>query len=298
MASNKSPTKPFLVVVTGLSGAGMSSAVNALQDNGFYCIDNLPMELIWNAVELIESGKIKARGFAFVMDIRDARFAAEFPSLKVKLAERLKLDVLFLTASESVLNVRYGSTRRKHPLLGTKGNLQAAIRREIELLEPVEKAADAVLDTSAWSAQQLARTVESRYYSDLPPRSLYLTIVSFGFKYGQLRPVDLQFDVRFLSNPYFVPELRDKTGLDKDVREHVMAFPAAKLFYAKLEDMHRFLLPQYFAEGRHYLRVGIGCSGGRHRSVTMTELLAESLGNFPIEHVVVNVMHRDIDLPA
>jgi len=298
MAAAPKSAKPFLVVVTGLSGAGLSSAINALQDNGFYCIDNLPMELIWNAVDVISSGKIKARGYAFVMDIRDERFAAEFPALKTKLSERVKLDILFLTASETVLSIRYGATRRKHPLLDAKGSLQAAIRKEFELLEPVERAADAVLDTTTWSAQQLARTIESRYYKDLPPRSLYLNIVSFGFKYGQLRPADLMFDVRFLTNPYFVPELRDKSGLDKSVRDYVMANPVAQQFFDKLHDLHRFLLPEYFAEGKHYLRVGIGCTGGRHRSVCFAELLLESLSTTPIDHIVVNVMHRDIDLPA
>ena len=292
---NSSHSKPFVVVVTGLSGAGLSSAINALQDNGFYCVDNLPIEMIWNFVELIESGKYKVRGFAVGMDIRDRRFAADFPSLKEKLAERLRLDVLFLNADSGSVAVRYGSTRRKHPLLTPKGNLIAAIRKESELLQPVEKAADVVFDTSSWSPHYLARMVESRYYAEIPARSLYLTISSFGFKYGQFRPLDMMFDVRFLPNPHFVSDLKEKSGLDAEVRDFVLNDPLTKNFLSRLEEFHKFLLPHYFNEGKHYLRVGIGCTGGRQRSVALAEELARILTSSTLENVIVNVSHRDIE---
>jgi len=293
--SPKDPTKPFLVIVTGLSGAGLSTAVNTLQDNGFYCVDNLPIEMIWNFVELIESGKYKVRGFAVVMDIRDRSFASDFPALKSKLAQRLRLDVLFLNADPSVVAIRYGSTRRKHPLLTPKGNLLGAIRKESEMLQPVEKSADVVFDTSSWSPHYLSRMVESRYYAEIPPRSLYLTITSFGFKYGQLRPLDMMFDVRFLPNPHFVMELKEQSGLDPGVRDFVLTNPMTKEFFQHLEGMHRFLLPHYFNEGKHYLRVGIGCTGGRHRSVAIAEELARVLSSSPIENIIVNISHRDVD---
>lgn len=287
--------KPFLVIVTGLSGSGLSTAVNTLQDNGFFCVDNLPIEMVWNFVELIKSGKYKVRGFAVVMDIRDRSFASDFPSLKSRLMEQLRVDVLFLSADPGVVAVRYGSTRRKHPLLTPRGNLAAAIRKEIDLLQPVEKSADVVFDTSAWSPHYLARMVESRYYAEIPPRSLYLTITSFGFKYGQLRPVDMMFDVRFLPNPYFVVELKDHSGLDPAVRDYVLRDQVTKDFVGRLEEMHRFLIPQYFNEGKHYLRVGIGCTGGRHRSVALAEELARLLSASPIDNLIINVAHRDID---
>lgn len=292
----KNTDKPFLVIITGLSGAGLTTAGNALQDHGFFCIDNLPFELLWEAVALVKSGKYQARGFVFVMDIRNKRFAAEFPALKEKLSEDVRLDIVFLTADPSVLAVRYGSTRRKHPLLSASGNLLQAIRKESELLAPLEKAADVVIDTSEWSPTILARALEERLHQDLPSRILYVTISSFGFKYGQLRPADLLFDVRFLSNPHFVSELKEKTGMSADVRKYVLADATAKEFFTKLEDMVRFMLPHYYSEGKHYLRIGIGCTGGKHRSVTIAEELAKSLSKKSIANIAVSIVHRDIEL--
>ena len=284
-----------VVIVTGLSGAGLSTAIRALQDSGYYCIDNLPMEMLWDALKLVESGKIVARGFAFGMDIRDASFATKFPQLKKTIADRFPLDVLFLDADPDILLRRYGSTRRRHPLVATGSDLADAIKRESEFLRPVEDSADAIIDTSHLTPKLLARVIEDRYAGQgRPLRSLFVTITSFGFKYGPLLPADSIQDVRFLTNPFFIPELKHKTGLDRDVQDFVMSDKIAQETFKKLDDLYRFLLPQYFQEGKHYFRLGIGCTGGQHRSVTFAEELAKSLLSTPLARVIVSVVHRDL----
>ena len=287
----------LLVIVTGLSGAGLSTVINALQDVGFYCIDNLPFELIWQTVDLIESGNISAKGFAFGMDIRDKKFAQSFPAIKEKLKQKIRLDVVYLEADRNVLATRYSATRRKHPLTAGDITISKAIVREAKLLAPVKQSADVVFDTTMWSPHNLARMIEKRYSDDLPPRKLYVTITSFGFKYGVLRQCDEIFDVRFLTNPYFSPELKDKHGLQKEVDQYVFADQNAEIFLSKIVDMHKFLLPLYFIEGKHYFRIGIGCTGGKHRSVSFAKRLAERLTECAIPHIEIQVAHRDIEQP-
>lgn len=287
---------PLLVIVTGLSGAGTSTALAALADAGLYCIDNLPTELLVPTIALLETGKLEAdAGLAVCMNVRDPHFAEQFPKLKRQLADRIRLEVVFLTAEQHVIATRYGATRRRHPLMETGESLPEAIEREQELLGPVEEAADTVLDTTTWSPHQLARAMESRFQQDLPPRVLHVTITSFGFKYGQLQPVDTMFDVRFLDNPYFVPELKAKSGIEDEVRDFIFAREPAKLMLSKMEDMLRFLLPLYHQEGKHYFRLGIGCTGGRHRSVCFAEELGRIFLHKPISHTVLTILHRDID---
>lgn len=292
--SEKKSNKPILVIVTGLSGSGLTTMLNTLQDNGFFCIDNLPIELISSTLDLILDGSVKAKGFAFGMDIRDKGFAQEFPAVKESIQRRVNLDVVYLTAESPTIAIRYGSTRRAHPLIGKKGDLTAAIERERVLLAPVSRAADLVLDTTTLSPHALARKVEERYSKEIPARSLYVTITSFGFKHGQHRHCDSIFDVRFLSNPYFVPDLKNKTGLDKPVMDFIRADQKSREFMERLEKWHRFLLPLYLAEGKHYFRIGIGCTGGKHRSVFVAEWLANKLKQDPIPRIVVNIAHRDI----
>jgi UPF0042 nucleotide-binding protein len=291
-------TRPLLVVVTGLSGAGLSTVINALSDVGFYCIDNLPIELIWPTVELMESRKIHTKGFALGMDIRDKKFAQTFTSIKEKLKTKLRLDIVYLEADQNVLATRYSATRRKHPLTSSADtNISKAIQRESKLLEPVKNSADVVFNTSVWSPHFLARTVEQRYSADLPPRQLHVLITSFGFKYGILKQCDEIFDVRFLANPYFSPELKNKHGLQKEVADYVFNDPAASTFLDKLVEMHEFLLPLYFREGKHYFRVGIGCTGGKHRSVSFAIKLAEELKKKKISNIEIRVDHRDVEQP-
>lgn len=282
--------------MTGLSGAGNSTALAALADSGMYCIDNLPVELFGTTLGLIESGRIAADfGLAVGMDVRDNSFAQRFSDLKRDHAGRARIQVIFMTADDAVIATRFSATRRKHPLMRTGETLTEAIALERQLLSPVEEVADVVFDTSNWSPHQLARAVESHFARDVAPRMLHVTLTSFGFKYGQHRPVDMMFDVRFIENPYFIPELRDKSGLDPEVREYIFQHESAQKMFNKIEDLLRFLLPLFYQEGKHYLRLGIGCSGGRHRSVSFAEELGGALLRKPIPNIVTTVIHRDID---
>ncbi|MBM4251049.1 MAG: RNase adapter RapZ [Deltaproteobacteria bacterium] len=285
-----------VVIVTGLSGAGNSTALKALADAGMYCIDNLPIELIEPTIDLMQSGRISAEhGLALCMDVRDRSFSGKFPEIQRTLAQRVRVQTIFLTADSPVLVTRFGATRRRHPLLRNGETLTEAIEREREILGFVEECADVVFDTSTWNPQQLVRAVESRLSMDLPPRQLNVTITSFGFKYGQLQPVDMMFDLRFLDNPYFVPELKTKSGLDTAVSSYILKQPEAQVMLSKIEELMTFLLPLYHKEGKHYLRLGVGCTGGRHRSVCFAETIGARFLAAGHEDVVMTILHRDID---
>jgi UPF0042 nucleotide-binding protein len=285
-----------LVIVTGLSGAGNSTALHALADAGMYCIDNLPMELLEPTIQLFESGRIKApHGLALCMDIRNPHFAGTFPALKKKLMDRIGLDVIFLKATDQSIATRFSTTRRKHPLLESGESLVEAIERERDLLSPVEEASDLVLDTSTWSPQQLSKILETRYSNLVIGRQLHIVITSFGFKYGASDQSDMMFDLRFLTNPFFVPALRKKSGLDVEVKNYLFSQEKTQIILKKIEDMLRFLIPLYYEEGRHYLRIGIGCTGGRHRSVCLAEALGSSFLTNSVPNTIVTIIHRDID---
>lgn len=287
--------QPLLVIVTGMSGAGRSVAINALEDIGFNCIDNLPAELILSVTEFFKKSGNNGN-IAIGMDIRNENFIGEFLRVRSDLEKQVRLDVVFIAADEEVVTTRYGATRRKHPLLDSGGQLLAAIRRERTMLAPLEQAAHVSFNTSHWSPHQLARVMEERYQTDSPGRQLHVSVFSFGFKHGAPRPVDLLFDVRFLKNPYFEPELKTYTGLDKAVRDFVLDHEDAQEFLAKLKSMNDFLLPRYFAEGKHYLRIGIGCTGGQHRSVAVAEWLGAALQEDQGPNFCFSVVHRDIHL--
>jgi UPF0042 nucleotide-binding protein len=288
--------RPRVVIVTGLSGAGLSTAIHTLQDNGFYCIDNLPIELLWDTLALIDGAEITAdKGYAFGMDIRNTQFAERFPKIKEELSNRVKLDVLFVRSEVDVLEERFGTARRRHPLARIAASLREQILQEDSLLKPVEQSADAILDTTHLKPHQLRRLIEERYSSHGQPlRTLQLVLVSFGFKHAPLWPIEGLHDVRFLQNPYFESKMREKTGLDKDVQDFVMKTPEATETFNKIRDLYRYCLPRYLAEGRHFLRVGIGCTGGQHRSVTFVEKLSQEFQQTPIPGVIVSVVHRDV----
>ena len=287
--------KPKLVIVTGLSGAGKSIAIKALEDLSFYCIDNVPVEIVDHVISFFLKPTQTFKRVALGMDIRGRNFADQFIELKERISKKVDLDVLFLTCSDEILTRRYSTTRRKHPVIDEGGELLASIRREASLLRPVEEAADIKMDTSSWSPHYLARVIEERYKGEKVLRKLYVTVVSFGFKYGALRPADSIYDVRFLNNPYFDLNLRDKTGLESDVRDYIFKDDRTTSFLDKLLDFHRFLLPEYYNEGKHYFRLGIGCTGGRHRSVALAEALAKALAEEEIENTLVSVAHRDVN---
>ncbi len=289
------PELPLLVIVTGLSGAGKSTAIKALEDMSFYCIDNLPFELVEQAVDrILSSDWYHPKRIALGMDVRDKSFLAGIEGLRDRFKSKMKVDLLFLTASDEVLTERFTTTRRKHPLLDAGGELLAAIRREAAAMATVEQKADVSFDTTTWSPHFLARKIEERYASQQISRLLHVTITSFGFKHGLLKPADTIFDVRFLRNPFFDPHLKEKTGVDVAVADYVFADPLAPQFLGKLIDLHNFLFPEYHKEGKHYFRIGIGCTGGKHRSVAMAERLARELANLKIPQVVISVTHRDI----
>ena len=284
-----------LVIVTGLSGAGKSRAVDALEDIGFYCVDNMPPFLMGKFVEVcVESNGTGGRlsRVAIVTDARGGDMFLELSTALSHLRERgILYKMLFLDAEDEVLVRRYKETRRKHPLASdTEGSVSAAVVRERELLKKVRAQADYIIDTSRITIQQLKERITMLFLGD---SALGLTVhcMSFGFKYGGANEADLVFDVRCLPNPFYIDELRPQVGLDKPVRDYVMASEQTQGFAARLLDMIDYLLPLYCNEGKSQLVVAVGCTGGKHRSVVLTELLREHITAL---HYRTTVNHRDI----
>lgn len=290
--------KPRVVIITGLSGSGLSTALHCLQDNGFYCIDNLPIEVIWDIIGLIEAGEIKAEaGYGFGMDIRNIQFAKKFPKIKKELADRVNLDVIFIRADHKALAERFSTTRRRHPLAGVGTNPKDQIESEEALLEPVMKAADGIFDTTHLKPRDLAATLERRYASGaVPLRTLQVILMSFGFKHAPMWPVEAIHDIRFLPNPYFEPSMKTKTGLEGEVSNYVFSQDVAQETYSKILNFYLYSIPKYYDEGRHFIRLAIGCTGGRHRSVAFIERLAKDLKAHKMKNIDFTLIHRDIDL--
>ncbi|HEX8804320.1 MAG TPA: RNase adapter RapZ [Acidimicrobiales bacterium] len=284
------------VVITGLSGAGRSLAADHLEDLGWFVIDNLPPELVPKVAELAQTPGSSIERVALV--VRTGTYQDEIlPVLTSLRATAGRVRILFLEASTDTLVRRYENTRRRHPLTGEAGeagheHLGAAIERERELLAPVKDASDVVLDTSDLNVHELRRRVVGLFADDPHESPMQVTVLSFGYKHGLPLDADLVFDCRFLPNPHWVDELRPQTGLDPDVRAYVMGQPAAREFLGHLEDLARQLLPAYVAEGKAYLTIAFGCTGGRHRSVVIAEEVARFLrrsGYSP------GVVHRDVE---
>lgn len=276
------------LIISGMSGAGKSLTVDVLEDIGYYCIDNMPVALIPHFVELFPDSRYQR--IAFVVDARGGLRSAELFSVMDEMGRiGITFRILFIDASDEVLVNRQRASRRRHPLdLQGKG-LVAAIAEERALLEPVRARADFVIDTSFLTSAGLRSQLMGFFCEE--GRRITLTLCSFGFKHGIPRDSDLVFDARFLRNPFYVSELREKSGLDEDVADYVMASPAAGEFVDRLCDLIVFLLPRYIEEGRTSLVVSVGCTGGRHRSVTIVRKLIERLGQ--TGHAA-NVRHRDI----
>ena len=264
------------VLITGLSGAGKSQAAGILEDMGFFCVDNLPPELLDGFMELVMAAEGKYDRVALVSDIRGRRDIGNLAEHIRLLRRNLPLQVLFLEASEQVIVNRYKETRHRHPLDPRGGDLTGAIRKEMAAMAPLREMADHVVDTSGlnWSSLKLRL---SAFFQSEDKDSVFLHICSFGFKNGIPAGADLVMDVRFLPNPFDVEELKNLTGLDAPVRDYVCASPAAEEFLEKMTDLVRFLLPKYRAEGKTGLLLAIGCTGGRHRSVVIAEKLTELL---------------------
>jgi RNase adapter protein RapZ len=285
-----------LVVITGFSGAGKSTAMAAFEDEGYFCVDNLPSEMIRSLVELFMHAGSKVEHAAVVSDVRGGSYFEGLAEILDYLDQiHLRHRVLFLEADEPTLQTRYKETRRRHPL-SPHGSVADGIERERELLAPLRKRADVVIDTRGLTAGMLRRKLADELLPTRTPGRLAVTFESFGFKYGPSRDADLLFDVRFLPNPHYEPELRPLTGADARVVDFINADGELDRFYERLHPMLDYLLPQYLGEGKAHLVVATGCTGGRHRSVAIAEHLADRYRES--DGYLVEVVHRDVTRPS
>jgi len=280
----------YLVIITGLSGSGKSYVQSTLEDLGFYCTDNLPVALIEPFLEEVAEHE-KANRVGIVADVRTHDFATIFPDFYRDRLQKLvpHAILIFLEATDEVLARRFSETRRPHPLAKDLP-IEEAIRAERLALTEVKSIANLVLDTSQFSVHELKAEVMRRFHLDGHDLSMLITLISFGFKYSQPYNLDLLFDVRFLPNPHFIPELRPKTGMDPEIVGYLRQQPEYEEFYRRLREFVGYLLPQYRKEMKSYLTIGIGCTGGRHRSVAIAQRLGEDLEK---EGHTVEIVHRD-----
>lgn len=282
------------VIVTGMSGAGKSTALKMLEDMEYFCVDNLPIPLIDKFVQLIKdsaSGEIER--VAIGVDIRSGRSLDELKTVLEKISfSGIESEILFLDADDTALVRRYKETRRSHPLAGA-GRVDDGIQKERERLQFLKEYADYILDTSKLLTRELKAELEKIFVENRTFKNLMVTVLSFGFKYGIPQDADLVFDVRFLPNPYYLENLRPLSGNDRPVSDYVMGFEAAHVFSDKLEDMIRFLIPNYILEGKTQLVIAVGCTGGKHRSVTLANELYRRLGEN--DTYGIRIEHRDIE---
>ena len=284
------------VIVTGMSGAGRSTALRALEDAGYFCVDNLPISLIEKFSELIYPGNTEVTKVALGIDIRSGKAFNELAATLEELTVAgVNYEILFLDSSDEVLVKRYKETRRTHPLAQI-GRVADGIQEERKRLEFLKKQADYIIDTSNLLTRELKQELDKIFVQNKNFKNLVITVLSFGFKYGIPTDSDLVFDVRFLPNPYYYEELRKLSGNDKPVQDFVMGFEVSHRFLDKLIDMIQFLIPNYVLEGKNQLVISIGCTGGKHRSVTLANKLYERLRNNA--DYAVRIEHRDIEKDA
>lgn len=292
----QTPSDSFsVVVVTGLSGSGKSTALNVFEDLGYFCVDGLPASMLPKLVSLFLGKDSKHRGLALGMDLRQEDFLEQWNDAVQELAARgILVRVLFVEAKAAALMRRYATTRRPHPLESGELGLEQALMKERAMLAPLRKDAELVLDTTGYSIHDLRRMVQERFGAKVHAgQGMRVHVISFGFKYGVPAEADLVFDLRFLPNPYFVPELRPMSGKDAPVADYVLQSEPGQTFKNKLQEFLQYLLPLYAAEGRYRVAVAIGCTGGRHRSVAMSELLSTTLRDSGYS---VTLEHRHFDL--
>lgn len=281
-----------ILIITGLSGSGKSTAVRALEDEGFFCLDNLPVALFPTFIELVGQSKEKVHDVALVMDIRGRDFLKGYEKVFQEIGEAgHSVEIIFFDATDEVLIRRFSETRRRHPAQES-GSVPEGIRFERELLAGLKRMATHIIDTSELNVHQLKELVIARIKGGQKAREITVHLQSFGYRFGIPLESDLVLDVRFLPNPHFVPELKEFSGLDPGVREYVLEKPETGVFLGKLSDMLEFLLPGYQREGKSYLTISIGCTGGRHRSVVITE---ELRAFFNHKKVNLKVTHRDME---
>ena len=284
------------VIVTGMSGAGKTTALKMLEDMGYFCVDNLPIPLLTRFVEMFSEPEEEVKKIALGLDVRGGQ---DFTGLQEVLDEmdekQTSYEILFLDAQDDVLIKRYKETRRQHPLSGS-GRVDTGIAKEREKIMFLKMRATYILDTSKMLTRELKLELEKIFIKGESFCNLYITVMSFGFKYGIPQDSDLVFDVRFLPNPYYIDELREKTGNDPEVQDYVMENDKAREFLDKLTDMVDFLIPNFILEGKNQLVIAIGCTGGKHRSVTLANALYQKLGSQ--ENYGVRIEHRDIGKDA
>ena len=265
------------VILTGISGAGKSTALKMMEDMGYYCVDNLPIPLVERFYELSDNASAELQKVAVGIDVRNAQNLGEMKDVLTRLhAEGRQCEILFLDAEDPVLVKRYKETRRSHPLAQGE-RVDKGIGRERERLRFLKENADYIIDTSRLLTRELKLELEKIFVNNKEYKNLFVTVLSFGFKYGIPADSDLVFDVRFLPNPYYVEGLRLKNGNDQEIQDFVLQYEEAHVFLKKLEDMIRFLIPNYIAEGKNQLVISIGCTGGKHRSVTLANELYKRL---------------------
>ncbi len=285
-----------VLIVTGLSGAGKSTALNVFEDLGFFCVDGLPVSLTPTILELFSRENPKNyRGLALGMDLRQSDFASEWREVQAKLQQNnIPVQIVFLEAGADVLVRRYATTRRPHPLEGDKMGLEQALTREKQLLEPVRSQAQLVVDTSDFNIHDLRRVIKEKWeYLDSIFSGIRLHLISFGFKYGVPSEADMLLDLRFLPNPYFDPDLKGLSGKDETIASYVLDSESGKAFLDRTQDFLGFLIPLFQKEGRYRLTMAFGCTGGRHRSVAVTETVARY---FRQKGHLVSVEHRHFEL--
>lgn len=281
-----------IVIVTGMSGAGKSTALNVLEDEGYYCVDNMPVSLVIKFAELAAGKDTGYSNIALGIDIRSGHILNEFEDVLDEMKERnYRYKILYLDSSDEVLVKRYKETRRTHPL-AKDDRVDKGIALERKQLDFLKKRADYIMDTSQMLTREFKQELEKIFIHGKQYNNLFVTVLSFGFKYGIPSDADLVFDVRFLPNPYYINELKYLTGNDKEIQDYVMGFEAANVFLEKIDDLIKFLLPNYVEEGKNSLVIAIGCTGGKHRSVTLANAIAERLKR---TEYGCKVEHRDIE---
>jgi len=279
---------PELVIITGMSGSGKASVLKAFEDLGYYCVDNLPVQLIPQFADLaVQSSEI--RRTALVVDVREGSKLEELPKILKSVARLIPTKVVFLEASDSVLVRRFSETRRPHPL-GTDAPVKSALKAERRHLGAIRAVADFVIDTSKFNVHELRAHITERFKEQSSEKSILVSCVSFGFRQGVPEDADLVFDVRFLPNPHFVPEFRPLTGRDPRVAKYIRSFPQTREFISRISELLVYLLPHYIHEGKSYLTIAFGCTGGQHRSVMIAEEVSKHLRRAGYR---VKVVHRD-----
>lgn len=279
---------PELVIITGMSGSGKASVLKAFEDLGYYCVDNLPVELIRQFAELaLQSSEI--RRTALVVDVREGSKLERLPEILKSVRRMIPTKVVFLEASDAVLLRRFSETRRPHPL-GTDEPVKAALKAERRHLGTIRRLSDFVIDTSKFNVHELRAHINERFQAQSEEKAILVSSVSFGFRNGVPEDADLVFDVRFLPNPHFVPEFRHLTGRHPSVAKYIRSFPQTREFVSRISDLLIYLLPHYIREGKSYLTIGFGCTGGQHRSVMIAEEVGKHLRHAGYR---VKVVHRD-----